>query len=146
MFLLMEKKTDHKKIKTLLFFVVLLGILTVLVVLRIYKCPLDYIFGIPCPACGITRAFLSLLKGDIRMAFYYHPLWPVALIAGASFVLYAAGLIHPPKRLINIAGFTLCALLITCFIIRHIQGSPVVRIHFESSLIYRLWNIMKGLS
>ena len=33
------------------------------------------IFGIPCPACGITRAYISLLRFDIREAFRWHPLF-----------------------------------------------------------------------
>lgn len=33
------------------------------------------IFGIPCVTCGLTRAYISLLKLDIESAFYYHPLF-----------------------------------------------------------------------
>jgi hypothetical protein len=28
----------------------------------------------PCPTCGVTRALIFLLKGDINGYFYYHPL------------------------------------------------------------------------
>lgn len=39
------------------------------------------IFGLPCPACGMTRAYISLVHLDIKRAFYYHPLfWSVPLI------------------------------------------------------------------
>lgn len=39
------------------------------------------IFGLPCPACGMTRAYISLVHLDIKKAFYYHPLfWSVPLI------------------------------------------------------------------
>ena len=39
------------------------------------------IFGFPCPACGMTRAYLSLLHGNVKGAFYYHPLfWTVPFI------------------------------------------------------------------
>ena len=42
-------------------------------------------FGIPCPGCGLTRAFQSLLSGDLRKAFYYHPLWwALPLLLGAA--------------------------------------------------------------
>lgn len=37
--------------------------------------------GIPCPGCGMTRAFLSLLSGDVTQAFYWHPLWPMVILA-----------------------------------------------------------------
>lgn len=37
----------------------------------------------PVPTCGMTRAYLSLLKLDLKSAFYYHPLfWVVPAIAG----------------------------------------------------------------
>ena len=37
-------------------------------------CPLFYIFRVPCPACGSTRALLSLCLLDIQGYFHYHPL------------------------------------------------------------------------
>ncbi|HHV50075.1 MAG TPA: DUF2752 domain-containing protein, partial [Clostridiales bacterium] len=43
--------------------------------------------GIPCPTCGMTRSFLSLLKLDLKSAFYYHPLfWVVPIIAGSFLI------------------------------------------------------------
>lgn len=37
-------------------------------------CIFHLVTGLDCPGCGITRMFLSLLKGDVRMAFFYHPI------------------------------------------------------------------------
>lgn len=37
-------------------------------------CPLAGSFGIPCPGCGLTRATLALLHGDVRSALQLHPL------------------------------------------------------------------------
>ena len=34
---------------------------------------LDFL-GFPCPGCGMTRAFFSLLRLDIAAAWRYHPL------------------------------------------------------------------------
>ena len=40
--------------------------------------------GIPCPGCGMTRAWLAVFDGDIPRAFFFHPLfWLVPL---ATFV------------------------------------------------------------
>ncbi|MGL5702740.1 MAG: DUF2752 domain-containing protein [Cetobacterium sp.] len=33
------------------------------------------IFGIPCPTCGITRAFISLINFNFKEAFRFHPLF-----------------------------------------------------------------------
>ncbi len=38
-------------------------------------CPFEIILGIPCPACGMTRAWVSAFKLDFSKAFYYHPLF-----------------------------------------------------------------------
>nr|WP_136479594.1 DUF2752 domain-containing protein [Acetivibrio thermocellus]THJ77178.1 DUF2752 domain-containing protein [Acetivibrio thermocellus] len=38
-------------------------------------CLFKNFFGIPCPGCGMTRAYLSLVKFDLTSAFYYHPLF-----------------------------------------------------------------------
>ena len=44
-------------------------------------CPFKNIFGLPCPGCGMTRAFLSVLHLDVKSAFHFHPLfWLVPLI------------------------------------------------------------------
>ena len=37
-------------------------------------CVLLRLFGIPCPACGMTRAHIVLFNRDIAGAFMYHPL------------------------------------------------------------------------
>ena len=116
----------------------LLGIiiLALLVVLGFYRCPLRMIFGIPCPLCGITRAFLSLCTGHFAQSFYYHPLWPVVIIIAVVFVLSRKDIIHLSSKQIKIGEIIIGVLLIACFIIRHIMHSPVVAIHFDESLIY----------
>ncbi len=41
------------------------------------------ITGLPCPSCGMTRAYLALFAGDIKNAFFMHPLfWLVPVIIG----------------------------------------------------------------
>ncbi|MBI3600982.1 MAG: DUF2752 domain-containing protein [Nitrospinae bacterium] len=36
-------------------------------------CPVKTVFGIQCPGCGMTRAFLSLIRGEIGNAFHFNP-------------------------------------------------------------------------
>lgn len=40
---------------------------------NILVCPTKLLFGIPCPGCGITRAFNLLLNGEIKEAFMMNP-------------------------------------------------------------------------
>jgi hypothetical protein len=41
-------------------------------------CPSMLAFGKPCPGCGLTTSWSSLLHGDVAGAFRAHPLGPVA--------------------------------------------------------------------
>lgn len=44
---------------------------------------------LPCPGCGLTRAFSLLARGDLRGAMLFHPLAPVLLIeALAAWVVW----------------------------------------------------------
>ncbi|MBO4902666.1 MAG: DUF2752 domain-containing protein [Lachnospiraceae bacterium] len=104
--------------------------------LRLYSCPFERIFGIPCMLCGMTRALKSVLRLDLAAAFYYHPLWPLVILAAILCILKQLHLIHPSKRLVNAAVYTVGALLLICFVLRHIFGSPVVAPHFETSLLH----------
>lgn len=46
-------------------------------------CPINLILKLPCPGCGMTRAYLSLLHFDFITALNQHPMFwsvPVLLI------------------------------------------------------------------
>ena len=48
-----------------------------------YCCPFRIIFHIECPGCGLTRAFISLLKGDISSSLHYNYtciLWIITIL------------------------------------------------------------------
>ena len=36
-------------------------------------CPFYYVFGIPCPTCGTTRALICLFRLDIKGYLSYNP-------------------------------------------------------------------------
>jgi hypothetical protein len=36
-------------------------------------CPVKTLLGIPSPGCGMTRAFLSMIRGEIGNAFHFNP-------------------------------------------------------------------------
>ena len=85
-------------------------------------CPIRRFWGISCPGCGMTRAWIALLHFDVNTAFIYHPLFflpPVALII---FLLR--------KKLNKKLYYTLFAIILTAFIIVY---------------IYRLFNCHNGI-
>jgi hypothetical protein len=42
--------------------------------LGLARCPVALILRVPCPGCGLTRATLRLLHGDLHGALAFHPL------------------------------------------------------------------------
>lgn len=61
--------------------------LVILFLLFVYRCPVKLFFGIDCPGCGLSRAFLSSLSFDFVSAFNYHPLFALFELESAYFVL-----------------------------------------------------------
>jgi Protein of unknown function (DUF2752) len=63
-------------------------------------CPLRRFAGLPCPACGLTRAFAHLAKGEWSAAVRDHPLAPaLAAEIGLAWALWggaAARLLRVP--------------------------------------------------
>ena len=103
------KRAIKTKIITAAVVTAVLLILAYLLLTGNYRCPFKFITGIPCPACGLTRACVSLTFGDIQGAFHYHPLWPV---------LNGFGLIKLPKKFNNIWLCIVGGLLLVCYIVR----------------------------
>ncbi|OQB15257.1 MAG: hypothetical protein BWY15_00628 [Firmicutes bacterium ADurb.Bin193] len=70
-------KAMEKKVATKIIVIITVACLYIIFlnVFGVY-CPIRWATGIPCPACGMTRSFLSLLKLDFIGSFYYHPLAP----------------------------------------------------------------------
>ncbi|RMH23915.1 MAG: DUF2752 domain-containing protein [Candidatus Hydrogenedentota bacterium] len=42
-----------------------------------HVCIFRYLFGTPCPGCGITRSFFALFAGDIYRAWMLNPAGPI---------------------------------------------------------------------
>ena len=50
-------------------------------------CPFYNITGLPCPGCGLTRAFVSLGHGQWLESLHWHPLgWLIALVLACLWV------------------------------------------------------------
>lgn len=102
-------------------------------------CPLAGSFGIPCPGCGLTRATLALLHGDVRGALHLHPL--VILVAPLVGMLATSAVYellrdprHPPRlrwrlrrRTVSAAAAALLVLTLGVWIARFAGyfGGPV---------------------
>ena len=93
-------------------------VLLIIIIIRGNACVLRKITGLPCPSCGMTRSFYALFRGDIKTAFYYHPLfWSVPPI----FVLVIFWRKLRYKKLIFV---TVLAAFFAVYIIRMIMYFP----------------------
>lgn len=53
--------------------IIIIGIYLIVMQLVVgYVCPFKAFFHIDCPGCGLTRATISLLKGNIKESLHYN--------------------------------------------------------------------------
>ncbi len=71
-FVFLNRKSLFSKIILTAVFV----ILTFILARSGIGCVWRYLFKIPCPGCGMTRAFLSFVHGDFKSAMKYHFMFP----------------------------------------------------------------------
>ena len=84
------------------------------------ECGALKLFGIPCPSCGMTRAFLSLLRLDIVSAFRFNPAFPTFIAAVALLILSIVD--EKRRRLYAILAVIDVILLITVWAVRLALG------------------------
>lgn len=58
-------------------------------------CASKLLFGIPCAACGMTRAFKYFFELKVSKAFSFHPVFPLVI---ADFVLFLYVRYFNPKK------------------------------------------------
>jgi cytochrome bd-type quinol oxidase subunit 2 len=83
------------------------------------SCTIRSITGLPCPGCGLTRALLLFLRGDLAGAWTMHPLFWLAPPVLAA-ILYLA--IRDPARLSSrtatAAWISITALFVIVYLVR----------------------------
>ncbi len=84
-------------------------------------CVFRLMTGIPCPGCGMTRAWLAALRLDFAAAFAYHPLFWVVPIAFVLAFVREEVASSKLKRGIDIAVIVLCVLVVAVWIVRLIN-------------------------
>lgn len=91
--------------------VVILILFAIVFIFYFFKIPclFRFVTGIPCPSCGMTRAFLSFLSFDFPSSFSYHP-----LLLPSLFTMFIA--IHYNVKFFNF-NKKACNIYFTIFII-----------------------------
>ncbi|MDD6466814.1 MAG: DUF2752 domain-containing protein [Erysipelotrichaceae bacterium] len=67
--------------------ILLLIVVSLLYVFDIH-CIFRTIFQIPCPTCGMTRAWIALCKGNLQQAMNVHPLFCLGPIVVMEVIFY----------------------------------------------------------
>lgn len=110
------------KTKIILYSFVSILILVLIFIFSIYfGCPIRNLLGFPCPACGITRAYISLFQGDLTTALYFHPLFFLLPIMAVLVILLLLSEKKKPgksTRLLKIISVSLLCLFIAVYLIR----------------------------
>lgn len=111
-------------------------------------CPLRMICGLPCPGCGITRAFLLVLQGEFFEATIMHPFWISTVLLVVIYVIlrYFCGQSEQIKKVMSIFRICVIVTLILCilyYIYRMINWFPhqAPMIYDENNIINMLKNI-----
>ena len=98
-------------------------------------CPIRYITGISCAGCGMSRAWLSLLRLNFEAAFAYHPLFWLPIPAAALVLLRN----RMPKRAYCWGMGAVCALFLAVYLYRLIfTESQVVVFQPDQGLAARI--------
>ena len=93
-----------------------LGCLLIAWVALALPCPIRFLTGIPCPGCGMSRAWLAVLQLDIAAAFSYHPMfWVLPVLA--LFILYDCAVFRRMRTNYLILGLLLLGVLV-CYALR----------------------------
>lgn len=102
-------------------------------------CVSTIFFGIPCPACGITRATKLMLMGQFRKSFEMHPLL-ILVIFGVIICHILNKFLHNSRLFINIYVI-ICVMIFICFYIYRMQ------IYFPNiePLVYRKDNLFANI-
>ena len=99
-----------------------------------HGCPIRWLTGIPCPGCGLSRAYLALLSGNLKGAFAFHPLfWAVPLLVFAALWRGRKG--EKTARLLLIC---LGAAFLLVYIWRLASGDPYMEISVDQSLHFQI--------
>lgn len=87
-------------------------------------CPLNFLTGLLCPCCGISRMLISLLKFDFEAAFYYNsallifmPLW--LTLCTIYFYNYIKTGSKKPKKWMTIVLYSSFAVVVVFGILRN---------------------------
>ena len=99
-------------------------------------CPIRFLTGVSCAGCGMSRAWLALLQGNLAEAARFHPLFWLPVPA-AALLLFRRRL---PGWVFRLSMAAVCALFLGVYLLRLLDpGDAVADFQPASGLHPRLF-------
>ncbi len=86
-----------------------------------YHCPFRAVLHIPCPGCGMTRALVSLLSGNLQASLVWHPMLIPTIILGIGMLVSY----RKSPKVFKILAWIWIVLMIVCWLWRLIFVFPI---------------------
>lgn len=102
-------------------------------------CPQQALFGISCLGCGMTRAYIQLLHGNVKGAFFYHPAFFTVPIAALLFFFRN----KIPKNIFYISCIFLFLIFLFVYIYRFFTHDPVLQFDIKEGELYKIWKFLQ---
>ena len=116
-----SKQIGKLILRNLMIIGIIAGIYILFHLITKQSCPIYWLFHIPCPFCGMTRAHLAMLRLDFAAAFSYHPLF----LLGVPYIclLFSEDLFSEKgKRIYNIVVTVLTVIFLVRYVISLFVG------------------------
>ncbi|WP_010250865.1 DUF2752 domain-containing protein [Acetivibrio cellulolyticus] len=99
--------------------------------------------GIPCPSCGMTRAYVSLFRGNLSQAFSYHPLFLMPFVI--IFIMHEK--IRSNKKLYNGLIISLLVVIFGVYVARFAVLFPTKEpfVFFPGAILPRFFRLIKSI-
>ena len=108
------------------------------------SCFLVELTGFPCPACGLTRAGFSVLRGDFGKAWQLHPfIYPAICLAASAIIkryFLKQGLLSLKKWLILILLFMVVYYVYR--MVRYFPGDPPISF-YRNNLLRKIFYLFR---
>lgn len=97
-------------------------------------CPIKFLAGISCAGCGMTRAWIAIIRGNIEDAFYYHPMWwSVPIVLFLTLIRNSL-----TKRVYRIVMCIFVIMFCLVYIYRLFNQNEIVCVEPKQGFFYRL--------
>ena len=137
----------YKKVSKLEILVyIVIGVMVILGI-KIFGCPIKFMTGISCPGCGMTRACISVFKGDFKESLRYNPM---IILMPFMAILFVCNNIKPIynkyKKVIDKLWVIIGTIFIVTYLIRLIIGNnDIVVIDIRENILFRIIEKIKVL-